>query len=114
MLNSQRFAIYSHLWPSSFLSCSPVRTFHSRTLLSFCAYPPLQEASMVPSKETLTSLIWALFLRFECVKITVVYASPPVSGGGVEPPHAKLATFRKIRLPVSLELHELLATVNIP
>ena len=44
----------------------------------------------------------------------VVYASPPLSGGGVEPPHAKLATFRKIRLPVSLELHELLATVNIP
>ena len=37
-----------------------------------------------------------------------------MSGGGVEPPHAKLATFRKIRLPVSLELHELLATVNIP
>ena len=44
----------------------------------------------------------------------VIYASPPLSGGGVEPPNAKLATFRKIRLPVSLELHELLATVNIP
>ena len=46
--------------------------------------------------------------------IVVVYASPPLSGGGVEPPHAKLATFRKMRLPVSLELLELLATVNIP
>ena len=46
--------------------------------------------------------------------VIVVYASPPLSGGGVEPPHAKLATFRKMRLPVSLELHELLATVNIP
>ena len=46
--------------------------------------------------------------------VVVVYASPLLSGGGVEPPHAKLATFRKIRLPVSLELHELLATVNIP
>ena len=46
--------------------------------------------------------------------VVVVYASPPLSGGGVEPPHAKLATFRKIRLPVSLELLELLATVNIP
>ena len=44
----------------------------------------------------------------------VVYASPPLSGGGVEPPNAKLATFRKIRLPVALELLELLATVNIP
>ena len=46
--------------------------------------------------------------------VMVVYASPPVSGGGVEPPHAKLATFRKMRLPVALELLELLATVNIP
>ena len=44
----------------------------------------------------------------------VVYASPPVSGGGVVPTHAQLATFRTMRLPVSLELHELLATVNIP
>ncbi len=44
----------------------------------------------------------------------VVYASPPLSGGGVVPTHAKLATFRKMRLPVSLELLELLATVNIP
>ena len=44
----------------------------------------------------------------------VVYASPPLSGGGVEPTHAKLETFRTMRLPVSLELHELLATVNIP
>ena len=46
--------------------------------------------------------------------VMVVYASPPVSGGGVEPPHAKLATFRKMRLPVALELLELLATFNIP
>ncbi len=46
--------------------------------------------------------------------VVVVYASPPLSGGGVEPPNAKLATFRKMRLPVALELHELLATVNIP
>ncbi len=42
------------------------------------------------------------------------YASPPVSGGAVEPPNAKLATFRKMRLPVALELLELHATVNIP
>ncbi len=44
----------------------------------------------------------------------VVYASSPLSEGGVEPPNAKLATFRKMRLPVALELLELLATVNIP
>ncbi len=44
----------------------------------------------------------------------VVYASSPLSEGGVEPPNAKLATFHKMRLPVALELLELLATVNIP
>ena len=44
----------------------------------------------------------------------MLYASPPLSGGGVESPNAKLATFRKMRLPVALELLELLATVNIP
>ena len=44
----------------------------------------------------------------------VVYASPPLSGGGVEPTHAKLATFHNMRLPVALELLKLLATVNIP
>ena len=46
--------------------------------------------------------------------VMVVYASPPLSGGGVVPTHAKLATFRTIRLPVTLELLELLATFNIP
>ena len=46
--------------------------------------------------------------------VVVVYASPPLSGGGVEPPHAKLATFRKMRSPVAFELLEFLATVNIP
>ena len=44
----------------------------------------------------------------------VVYASPPLSGGGVEPPHAKLATVCTMRSPVALELLELLATFNIP
>ena len=44
----------------------------------------------------------------------VVYASPPLSGGGVVPTHAKLATFRTMRLPVTLELLEFLATFNIP
>ncbi len=46
--------------------------------------------------------------------VMVVYASPPLSGGGVEPPHAKLATFRKMRSPVALEHLELLATSYIP
>ncbi len=44
----------------------------------------------------------------------VVYASPPLSGGGVEPLHAILATFRKVQSPVTLELLELLARANIP
>ena len=46
--------------------------------------------------------------------VMVVYASPHLSGGGVVPTHAKLATFRTMRLPVTLELLELLATFNIP
>jgi len=46
--------------------------------------------------------------------IMVVYASPPLSGGGVEPPHVKLATLRKMQSPVALELLELLPRVNIP
>ena len=45
--------------------------------------------------------------------VMVVYASPP-RGGGVEPPNAKLATFRKMRSPVALELLELLTTAKIP
>ena len=32
-------------------------------------------------------------VRKENTYVMVVYASPPLSGGGVEPPHAKLATF---------------------
>ena len=36
----------------------------------------------------------------------VVYASPPLSGGGVEPPNAKLATFRNMQSPVALERGE--------
>ncbi len=44
----------------------------------------------------------------------VVYASPPLSGGGVEPTHAKLATFRNMQAPVSLELLEFLARSHIP
>ena len=46
--------------------------------------------------------------------VVVVYASPPLSGGGVEPPHVKLATLRKMQSPVALELLELLPRVNIP
>ena len=46
--------------------------------------------------------------------VLVVYASPPLSGGGVEPPHVKLATLRKMQSPVSLELLELLPRANIP
>ena len=41
--------------------------------------------------------------------VMVVYASPPLSGGGVEPPHAKLATFRTMRSPVALERVQALA-----
>jgi hypothetical protein len=61
-VNSQLFAKCGHLWPLSSLSCLPVRTFHSRALLSFCPNSPLHEASMVPSNENLTPFTRALFL----------------------------------------------------
>ena len=41
--------------------------------------------------------------------VMVVYASPPLSGGGVEPTHAKLATFRTMLSPVALERVQALA-----
>ena len=41
--------------------------------------------------------------------VMVVYASPPLSGGGVVPTHAKLATFRTMRSPVALERVQALA-----
>ncbi len=39
----------------------------------------------------------------------LLYASPPLSGGGVEPTHAKFATFRTMRSPVALESVQALA-----
>ena len=41
----------------------------------------------------------------------VVYASPPLSGGGVEPTHAKLATFRTMWSHVALERVQTLCLV---
>ena len=59
--------------------------------------------------------------------VILVYVSPPVTGGETQRfakaahlcpvkvrSRGRLATFRKMRLPVALELLELLASVNIP
>ena len=45
----------------------------------------------------------------ERMYVKVDYASPPLSGGGVEPTHAKLATFRTMLSPVALERVQALA-----
>ena len=110
MLNSPRFAQCGHLWPSSVFEHSPVdgfQIFTNPSWLPLASSPAIDHAtSMKPS------------LPFPQMSVNtyvmVVYASPPLSGEGVEPTHAKLATFRKMRLPVALELLELHATVNIP
>jgi hypothetical protein len=54
--------------------------------------------------------ITAMFLEMSGSKfVVVVYASFPLSGGGVEPPNVKLATFRTMRSPVALERVQALA-----
>ena len=109
MLNSQRFAQCGHLWPSSVFKHSPVDEFHTLTVLSslpLASSPALDQVTVLTQSLPFSHMSGNTY-------VVVVYASPPLSGGGV-PTHAKLATFRKMRLPVALELLELLATVNIP
>ena len=93
MLNSQRFAQCGHLWPSSVFKHSPVDEFQiltSQSSLPLASSPALDQVTVLTH-----------FLPFSQMSgntyVVVVYASPPLSGGGVEPPHAKLATFRKMR-----------------
>ena len=110
MLNSQRFAQCGHLWPSSVFKHSPVDEFQILIFLSelpLASSPALDQVTVVTQSLPFSQMSGNTY-------VVVVYASPPLSGGGVEPPNAKLATFRKIRLPVALELLELLATFNIP
>ena len=105
MLNSQRFAQCGHLWPSSVFKHSPVDEFQILTVLSEL---PLASSPALDQVTVLTQ-----YLPFPQMSgntyVMVVYASPPLSGGGVEPPHAKLATFRTMRSPVALERVQALA-----
>ena len=110
MLNSPRFAQCGHLWPSSVFKHSPVDEFQILTVrssLPLASSPALDQVTVLTPPLPFSQMSGNTY-------VVVVYASPPLSGGGVEPPHAKLATFRTMRSPVALELHELLATVNIP
>ena len=110
MLNSQRFAQCGHLWPSSVFKHSPVdgfQIFIDLSSLPLASSPALDQVTVLTPRLPFSQMSGNTY-------IVVFYASPPLSGGGVEPPHAKLATFRKMRLPVALELLEFLATVNIP
>ena len=80
-------------------------------LVSGCRHDRLAVGRKIACKDHTTAIFFEMSGN-TCVM--VVYASPPLSGGCVVPTHAKLATFRTMRLPVTLELLELLATFNIP
>jgi hypothetical protein len=88
------------------------------------------DTTVVPSGANLHALTISLPIFLEIsgnTYVMVVYASPPLTGGETQRfakaahlcpvkvrSRGRLATFRKMRLPVALELLELLATVNIP
>ena len=98
MLNSQRFATCSHLWPSSVFKHSPVdgfQTFTNPLSLPLASSPAFDHATVVTKLLPFPQMSGNTY-------IVVVYASPPLSGGGVEPTNAKLATFRNIQSPVAL------------
>jgi len=100
----------ANLWPSSVFRRSPFFGSHRMILLSS---PPL--ARTLPSDEKATDQTQSLpFSQMSGnTYVTVVYASPPES---TPLPwwRGKLATFCKMRLPVALELLELLARAHIP
>ena len=107
MLNSQRFAQCGHLWPSSVFKHSPVdgfQIFTEQSSLPLASSPALDQATVLTQSLPFSQMSGNTY-------IVVVYASPPLimSGGGVEPPHAKLATFRNMQSPVALERVQVLA-----
>jgi hypothetical protein len=97
MLNSQRFAQCGHLWSSSVFKHSPVDGFQIFTDLSSL---PLASSPAVDQATVLTESLPFPQMSGNTY-VVVVYASPP-RGGGVEPPHAKLATFRNMQSPSNL------------
>ncbi len=88
--NKQRY-----LWPFSVVLHVPDSTSHILKFLSQDA-----DTMVLPSgaKTHAVTLSLPFFEMSGNTYVVVVYASPPLSGGGVEPPNAKLATFRKMRL----------------
>jgi len=98
MLNSQRFAQCGHLWPLSVFKHSPVDGFQIFTDLSslpLASSPALDQATVLTQSLPFSQMSGNTY-------VVVVYASPPLSGGGVEPTNAKLATFRNMQSPVAL------------
>ena len=76
MLNSQRFATCSHLWPFSVFKHSPVDEFQILTVLSALplAISPAFDHATVMTK-------WLQFPQMSGnTYVMVVYASPPLSG----------------------------------
>jgi hypothetical protein len=82
-----------HLWPSSVFKHSPVDEFQILTVLSelpLASSPPLDHDTLKTKPLPFSQMSGNTY-------VMVVYASPPLPrGGGVEPPNAKLATFRKM------------------
>ena len=95
-----------YLWPSSVALHAPDVTSHILRVMSLdpdTMVSPLGENSHAKTEPL------PFFEVSGNTYVMVVYASPPVSGGGVEPTHAKLATFRTMRSPVALERVQALA-----
>jgi hypothetical protein len=77
---------------------SPVDEFQILTVLSalpLASSPAFDHATVLTKSLQFSQMSGNTY-------VMVVYASPPLSGGGVEPTHAKLATFRNMQAPVAL------------
>ena len=115
MLNSQLFARgKERKVPVAFQRPLALARFHVPDLYSRvpgCRHDGLAVGRKIARIDRITAIFSKVreHVRKGNTYVMVVYASPPLSGGGVEPPHAKLATFRKMRSPVALERVQALA-----
>ena len=91
MLNSQRFAQCGHLCPQvSVFKHSPVdgfQIFTTPSSLPLASSPAIDHATVLTKSLPFPQMSGNTY-------IVVVYASPPLSGGGLVLNNAKYATFR--------------------
>ena len=99
MLNSQRFAKFGYLCPSSFMSSLPLSTSHRRIVLS---YDPLTSCrGFVGLKWTQETIL--LPLSQMSVLLVLLYASPPLNLRLSPGDRGGNATLRKGGSPMSGE-----------